>query len=141
MLAESACELIGNVIYKPGWLIEPKVNLRFEHAIAVKVTYPATNSDRDQAAKGYPNMVSPMGPHATFTILVKDLDDVQLFAALAEILMTIEEHEMREFLRIAPNYWSPFHPHHTNGIRRWAEVTGRDYKSVLQADLTFGVGD
>lgn len=140
MRVDTAISLIKSLVYKPGWIFEPTDNTkRFESSICLKVTYPATNSDREEAAAGFPTPIPPRGAYASFVIMTEGMDDVRLYGAIAEILMAIEEHEMREFLRTAPTYWSPFHPHNTDGIRRWAEVTGRDYKAVLQSDTSFGL--
>lgn len=59
---------------------------------------------------------------------------------MAHILMVIEEHEMREFLRIAPTYWAPFHPHHTDGIRRWigSANVASEWQMVIP-DMHFGI--
>lgn len=140
MRVDSAIRLIENLIYKPGWIFEPTDNTkRFESSVCLKITYPATNSDRDQAASGFPNPIPPKGAYASFVIMTEDMDDVKLYGAIASIIMEIEEHEMREFLRVLPTYWSPFHPHNTGGIRQWAAVTGRDYQAVLRSDNTFGL--
>lgn len=72
-------------------------------------------------------------------ILCEDLDDIGLYYRIARIVMEVEEHEMREFLRISPTMWAPFHPHNTGGIRTWAKMSGIDHDAAIARDVTFGL--
>jgi hypothetical protein len=131
MRVDSAVELINNLVYKPGWKIEATAaTKRYEGTIKVKVTYPAFNSDRDEAPGGYSNFIDPDGAYASFNIICEDCDDVSLYRKLLETIMVIEEHEAREFLRVVPTYWAPFHPHRVDGMKRFGKV---------EHDLTFGL--
>ncbi|WP_433463933.1 hypothetical protein [Spirillospora sp. CA-128828] len=128
MEIESAIRLIGNLIYKPGWVFEAKdYSNRFEGAIAIRIEYPAFQSERADAAKGYPNEIRP---YATFPVVVDDCDDVSLYRLVLTHIMEIEEHEAREFLRVEPTMWAPFHPHRADGMRRFG---------AMQQDLRFGL--
>jgi len=52
---KSALDLINAIVYKPGWRISATDHRdRFEGSIIVRIDYPARNSNRDQAANGYP---------------------------------------------------------------------------------------
>lgn len=134
METASAIELVHNVIYKPGWTFTARDHTkRFESTIVVRVDYPARNSNRDQAAVGYPQEITT---YAEFPLVVKDRTDEDLYAALLDIIMSIEEHEAREFLRVRPTDWAPFHPHRATGMRRWAARKGN---TDLLADLQFGI--
>jgi|SRR5271166_2505034 len=140
MLIETAIQLIGNIVYKPGWRIEARDNSkRFQDSICITITYPATNSDRSEAAAGFPSPIPPDGARASFCISVAALDDVRLYAGLVQVIMHIEEHEAREFLRIKPTYWAPFHPHNTDGIAAWATVTNKPVDIQRHIDFTFGL--
>lgn len=133
MINESAVELISNLIYKPGWTFTAvDHDKRFEGTIVLRVDYPARNSNRDQAAAGYPEEIST---YATFPLVVQDCTDEDLYAKVLSIIGEIEMHEAREFLRVNPTHWAPFHPHRVDGMRRWAERTG----STMDADLRFGL--
>ncbi|MFF4257929.1 hypothetical protein ACFY1L_42775 [Streptomyces sp. NPDC001663] len=130
----SAIELIHRVIYKPGWSFKARDHVnRFEGTVVVRVNYPARNSNRDQANGGYPEEITA---YAEFPIVVKDSTDEDLYAALLRVISSIEEHESREFLRVHPTGWAPFHPHRVDGMRRWAARHG---KADVLADLQFGV--
>gem|GEM_PF-2674752 len=130
----SAIELVQSVIYKPGWSFVARDNAnRFEGAIVVRVYYPARNSNRNQAWDAYPEEIAA---RAEFPIVVNDFSDEDLYAALLHAIATIEEHESREFLRVRPTGWAPFHPHRADGMRRWAARNG---KTDLLADLQFGI--
>ncbi|SEB60478.1 hypothetical protein [Streptomyces melanosporofaciens] len=134
METASAIELVNDVIYKSGWTFTACDHTkRFESTIVVRVDYPARNSNRDQAAAGYPQEITT---YAEFPLVVKDRTDEDLYAALLEIVMSIEEHEAREFLRVRPTGWAPFHPHRATGMRRWAARNGN---TDLLADLQFGI--
>lgn len=133
MLNTSAVELINNLLYKPGWTFTAtEHDRRFEGTITVRVDYPARNSNRDQAADGYPEVINT---YATFPMVVQDCTDEDLYYKVLKIIEKIEMHEAREFLRVNPTHWAPFHPHRVDGMRRWAERTG----STMDADLQFGI--
>jgi hypothetical protein len=130
MLVSSAVELVNQLVFKPGWTISATDHAkRFEGTILVRVDYPARNSNRDQADTGYPEEIMT---YATFPIVVADCDDTALYRAVVNMLCEIETHEIREFLRVAPTNWAPFHPHRVDGMRRW----GGD----IRHDLQFGIG-
>ncbi|WP_282795220.1 hypothetical protein [Streptomyces sp. CC224B] len=133
METESAIKLIGEVIYKPGWELNARDHSSWcEGAIVVGVYHPIVNSNRGQADAGHPNEVTA---YAEFPLVVADCTDEDLYAALLRVIMQIEEHEAREFLRVRPTGWAPFHPHRVTGMRRWADRTGKG----MLADLQFGV--
>lgn len=139
MRVESAITLIGNIVYKPGWRFEATDHThRFENAISVRVTYPAHESNRDQAPDGYP---LENEPYATFPIMVGDMDDAELYRAITHVIQLIDAHEMREFLRVGPTHWAPFHPHNADGIRRWhaTDHICKDWE-LLAPDMHFGNG-
>lgn len=161
MLAVTACELINTLVYKPGWDLFASDNChRFEASVRVRIDYPCANSDREYARLGYPEhepaetvthggqlvaegtpTIRPEGKAvAQFTLMVDDVDDVvRLCYLLLCRFAQIDCHEAREFLRVLPTFWSPFHPHHTDGMKRWAAETGRPLEIVQQEDMTFGL--
>lgn len=137
MRVDSACRLIDMLVYKPGWEIwAENYEKRHEGALLVHIKYPANNSSREGAPEGYPEKAKPF---AHFVLLVGDIQtDRELYKRLAQVLLKIEEHEMREFLRIAPTYWAPFHPHQIDGIRSWHETP--NMPEYFNNDLQFGIG-
>jgi hypothetical protein len=140
MDVRTAMELInsGNIRLMPYWDIEATDHTnRFEGAVCVKVTYPSYETSREMARSGYPEQNRP---YASFPIVVRDLDDIGLYRALVKIITEIQEHETREFLRIGPTYWAPFHPHQIDGMRRWDEGSAEVNDSFqLRGDLRFGL--
>lgn len=137
MRIESAIRLIDLVIYKPGWSFEAEDHSkRFEGSILVTVRYVAQESGRPNAELGYPETIKT---YAKFPLLVGDINsEVELMRRLADCIMCIEEHEMREFLRMSPTYWAPFHPHQIDGMKTWHHTSGQP--NFLSADLQFGIG-
>jgi hypothetical protein len=129
MRVESALELINNsLVYKPGWKISATDHTnRFEDTIVIKIEYPARNSNRDQADNGYSEEINT---YATFPVIVADCDDLSLMRNVLNKIIEIEAHEAREFLRVKPTNWAPFHPHRVGGMRAWG---------TPQSDLQFGV--
>jgi hypothetical protein len=140
MRVDTAISLIDTMVYKPGWTFEATENNRFESAVTVLVNYPANNSDRDNAMRGYIDAVMPTA-RASFPLLVDPCDDVDLYQMMIEIIMHIELHEAREFLRVRPSYWAPFHPHRLDGMKRWSAVEkrGQMWQQMPLADLQFGI--
>lgn len=124
----SAVELVRHVCYRPGWEFTAEDHsARFEGAITVKISYPTRNANRDQAPQGYPTEIQP---HATFPMVVAECDAESLYRKLLACILEIEEHEAREFFRVSPTHWAPFHPHRLDGMRRWGRV---------DHDLRFGI--
>ncbi|MGW7514154.1 hypothetical protein ACWGJ2_00980 [Streptomyces sp. NPDC054796] len=135
METASAIELIQDVIYKPGWSFTARDHTqRFEDTVVVRVDYPARNSNRDQAKAGYPQTITT---YAEFPLVVKNFTNEDLYASLLKTIISIEEHEAREFLRVLPTDWAPFHPHRVDGMRRWAARNGEG--GDVLADLQFGI--
>lgn len=135
MNVQSALDLINNsLVYKPGWSFTATDHTnRFEGTITVRVDYPALNSNRDQAEAGYPEEITT---YAVFPIVVSECaDTASLMYCLLEAIGKIEMHEAREFLRLQPTMWAPFHPHRVDGMKRWSERTGEP----LVSDLQFGI--
>lgn len=133
MEISSALELVNNLVYKPGWKFTAEDHSnRFEGTIRVRVDYPALNSNREKAAEGYPEEINT---YATFPLIVADCGDESLYFRIIEAIVMIEKHEAREFLRVAPTMWAPFHPHRIDGMRRWGKFTGEP----MISDLQFGI--
>jgi hypothetical protein len=137
MRVDSACELINQLCYKPGWKFTASDHTnRFESSIKVRIDYPALNSNREQAADGYQDEIPVT--YAEYPILVDDLDDMGLYRVVVDIITDIETHEAREFLRVCPTYWAPFHPHRAEGMRRWRDTEGITRDHILE-DQRFGI--
>lgn len=133
----TAQSLMEGLIYKPGWQFRLEDHgKRFEAAAVLHVTYPAQDSDRDKA----PEYKVPVagGARASFPIILEELDNVGFYREVMEAILRIEQHEAREFLRVAPTMWAPFHPHRLSGMHRWAASQPPE-RGQLAADLTFGV--
>lgn len=128
MDAKSAIALVNQLIYRPGWTIEAvSLTDRFEGAICLQITYPTRIADRDQADAGYP---VEMTASAKFVVLAGPCNDTELYRKVLEAILKVECHEAREFLRVHPTNWAPFHPHRSDGMARWGDPEG---------DLQFGV--
>lgn len=128
MNVDSAIQLVNSIIYRPGWKFTATDHTnRFEGTIAVRIDYPARNSNRDQAAQGYPEEIQT---YAEFPMIVLDCDDIAIYRRLVQKISDIETHEIREFFRVQPTMWAPFHPHRIDGMRRWGNV---------EEDLKFGL--
>lgn len=130
MRVESAIELVRQLIYKPGWdFTAEDARNRFENAIRVRVEYPAHETAREDALQGYPHVNRP---YASFFVLVgEDCDDITLYRRVMKTVLCIEEHEAREYFRVQPTGWAPFHPHQIDGMKRWNPDNP-------EADLYFG---
>lgn len=131
MEVKSAIDIVNALVYKPGWDISACDNTgRFEGTIKITVAYPARQSEREDAPAGYQHEIEG-GAKASFAVVVADCaDDVALYRRIIETVIAIEVHEAREFLRVRPTYWAPFHPHRVDGMKRWG---------TLESDLKFGL--
>jgi hypothetical protein len=134
MLIATAIELVNQLVYKPGWTIMAgDATNRHESTIRVRIEYPAQETSREEARNGYQK---DNHPYAQFYIIIDPTcDDVSLYRHIAERIMEIEQHEMREYLRVEPTYWAPFHPHQIDGMKRWHGVGNR---AGIESDLMFG---
>lgn len=130
MEVTTAVELVNSLVYKPGWTIAATDHTnRFEGAIVLRIDYPADNTNRDQAPDGYAERINT---YAQEPIIVIDCpDETALFKRVIEKIIAIETHEAREYFRVKPTFWAPFHPHRTEGMARWGNPAD---------DLKFGIG-
>ena len=79
MNVTSAIALVGQLIYRPDWLFDATDHTnRFEGAIKIRVTYPALNTNRDQAPAAYPETITT---YAEFPMVVANCDDTDTVAA------------------------------------------------------------
>lgn len=131
MTVDAAVELINTVVFLPEWTFTAEsFTRRFQDAVKIHVTYEARNSDRHEAP-AYANWI-PGGAKADFVLHVADCftpDDL-LRKLITDVIMPIQEHEAREFLRYPDTLVAPFHPHRYATMQAWGQV---DY------DLKFGV--
>lgn len=130
----SAIALVDTIVYRPGWKFTARDHSkRFEGTICVRVDYVAQETAREQAAKGYP---VDNTPYAEFPIIVRDLDTNGLYGEIMKMILEIESHEAREYFRVAPTFWAPFHPHRIDGMKQWAE---QEATVNVRPDLQFGL--
>lgn len=128
MLVKSAIKLITQLVYKPEWEFQVEDSTkRYENSVMLTIHYPARETDREDAESGYSRVNKP---HASFILMVGNVDAVELYRKVANAILEIEQHEMREFLRVEPTYWAPFHPHQEDGMKRWG---------TFHDDLKFGL--
>jgi hypothetical protein len=132
----TAIELVSQVVYKPGYTLSADDHSkRFEGTILLRIDYHAYASERSEA----PEYKREIDTYATFPVMVADCDDITaLYRRILDCLMTVELHEAREFLRVAPTNWAPFHPHKVDGMKRWAEYKDRVSAPVFD-DFKFGL--
>lgn len=126
----TACELVNDhLVFAPHWEFDATDATHLHGGtIHVHVAYPAVETAREDAPKGYPN---PVTGHAGFFVVVDDIPTrVELaMKLLRDVILPIYTHEARELLRWDPDYEAPLHPHTTEGQERWDDGRG---------DLIFG---
>lgn len=137
MNIDTARHLIEGVTFWPEWKFEVCDHChRFENSISVKITYPAQDTGRENAATGYTCDEIEGGAKANYVIMLDRITcDEDLYAELLRCINDIRLHEDREALRAGTTHWAPFHPHQTDGMDR-AEQYG--FSSVAN-DLKFGI--
>lgn len=138
MSVQRMCALIHSMHYRPGWTFKAvDYTKRFEQGCQVTVTFPALNTNQDLAAVGYP---VEFELEVNFVIRVCDCaTDDDLYFEMWSIIMQIESHEAREFLRVGNDYRAPFHPHRLEGMALFARKLhpGSEDLSIL-ADMNYG---
>lgn len=129
MECESALRLIEQIVFMPGWRFEAEDHTkRFEDAVMLTIHYPARSTARAEAPDDYPNEINT---YARFVILAGDCDDDEmLWRCIMEKILLVLEHEAREYFRIRPTFWAPYHPHRREGMKRWGNPA---------TDLGFGL--
>ena len=130
MLPQTAVSLVNeSLMFLPGWHVKASdFTSRHEGAICVYVSYPGHESNRPEAMAGYPVTNEPRA--VTVLQVGLDWELTDLFRAVLNVLIMFITHEFREFLRVRPTGWAPFHPHQIDGIARWG--------GNPTDDLTFG---
>lgn len=141
MRIETAIKLIESLVYKPGYTFTATDHTkRFEGTVKVRLDYAAPETGRENAAEGYPETIKT---YAEFPIAVGDLNGpnaaVCLYRRVADAIMLVEKHEMREALRVMPTLWAPFHPHQLDGMRAWRETNSSRMAPELASDFQFGI--
>lgn len=124
MSKDTAITFINDgLVYPPGWsLTAHDLTARFENTIKVVVSYPACQTNRDQAPEQYPTVIQA---NAEFPLVV-DFHDVYglVRRLIEEVFARIHLHEDREMIRVKPTFWAPFHPHKIDGMKAWGDVAG-----------------
>lgn len=131
----TATRTIESMIYKPGWTFQVCDHTgRFQNTITLRVSFPAPDFDIAHA----PDYAHLVRPSAAFPIQLDPCwtEDDLLFEVIG-ILTRIENHEMREALRVRRRgeWYAPFHPHNRCSMREWSRRTG----IPVEADLLYGV--
>lgn len=141
MHVDTALTIINeSLVYPPGYTVTATDHTsRFEDTVCVHVSIDAKRSERELAPEGYPEDV-PGGARSSFPIAVGDIEDgdgalAALTYRVITALVTATTHEIREFVRVKPTYWAPFHPHRLDGIKRWSKAQHTD----PSADFLFGL--
>lgn len=134
MDAQEAIEIVSQMTYMPGWTLRAEPAwLETDRELWVTVTYDAPDS-RVEYAPAYPYTIRPMTGFYVEPDAARTVDDIA--RQVADGLMGIHEHEMREFLRIrSEGYRAPFHPHQEAGRRAWV-ATGKQMAAAAFARLT-----
>jgi hypothetical protein len=121
-------------VYKPGYTFHADdYTYRMQGAILLTISMVTQSTDREDARRGFNKMLEPL--HTTFPIIVKDCksDDDFLYEVL-KVVIELETHEAREFLRKTGTYSAPFHPHRHDSMERYSRYSGRH----VSDDLNYG---
>lgn len=135
MNTDVAIELINTqLVYKPGWTLKAEdYTWRMQGTVLLHISFSAPSSDRDDAREGYRKVLEPL--HNAFPLVVQDCEtEDDILFRLLQIIIGLETHEAREFLRRKPTYDAPFHPHRKADMDRWAHYAG----TPVSDDLNFG---
>jgi hypothetical protein len=134
--ASAAAFVNDQVIFWPGWeFVATDYSWFFEDdTVKIDVYYRPHETNRQDARDNdlhdIPTPVLYLGP-VPFPVHVDGLDEFGLLYELGKIVLEIQEHEMREALRVRRlDYDAPFHPHKIAGNRTWEEKRNGDLSRV-----------
>lgn len=138
---KEACDLVNSLLIKPGWKVTAQPwQQRHESSIRLHVEFEAQDTSYPP---DYPHHMTVVGDYALMTGDCRDGYDV--LRKVLGIILSIEEHEWREWLKLGEehDYRPPFHPHTDEGMIRWAHLghrfTGQsELEHALTHDLQFG---
>lgn len=124
MDAGQAVSEINKLMYKPGWRITAWVddNPRYRNSVVINCAFDTYNSAEVYAHDNYrySPIIRPSVVERQDVTECRGSEDV--FRLVAEFIMKIEEHEMREFLRTKGDFKAPFHPHTFPGMLAWGDM-------------------
>lgn len=138
MDATTAMNFINNdLVYKPDWDIEATCHThRFNETVKVTFQFTCFNTNREVVQRGVQHL-SAFRNHVALLLPVgkfKTTDD--LMEGMLDLILRVEEHEAREFLRNKrEGFRAPFHPHIEECMVEYAERKGTE---CLLKDLLYG---
>jgi hypothetical protein len=124
----------------PGFVYKPEYDFfafdysyRLQGAIGLTISMNAPSTDREDARRGFKKILEPL--HTTFVIVVKNCkSDDDFLYEIMKVIIELETHEAREFLRKTGTYSAPFHPHRMDSMERYARYSGRN----VNDDVNYG---
>ena len=124
--ADQAVAIINTAAWRPGWRVTAQRAVIGGSDIWVQVRMDTYDSSDITPGGSYsrPIVIGPMLP-LDVTGLTRD----QLLYAVLQLVLFVDEHEHREFLRVRDEngQWvAPFHPHRPDGRDKWADEAARD---------------
>jgi hypothetical protein len=120
MRATECAALINDVIYRPEWTIKATA---VDDQVEISFLINTVNTDRECAREGYQEERTLNPGNVLDPSLLASRYDV--YAVLMAMIMELELHEAREFLRVkSDDFNAPYHPHRAEGNRAWSEYFG-----------------
>lgn len=137
MRVDTALALVNDgLALPPYWEVTAEdYTHRYEDTICLTVNITNARASERENQPDYATEVDG-GARAKFMVPVGDCEGVEDLVYRV-IVAFVEDftHEVREFVRLKHTGWAPFHPHQTDGIKRWSQAHGtdvlRDYKFGL----------
>jgi hypothetical protein len=122
MNIDTALALCEQIECGPTLCIEAEDYTR-RHEGALRVTTIVSTVGSERETFGRYDEAEPIDVRAAFVIVVDDCNDAtELYRrVLTEAVIPTLVHEVREFFRIKPTGWAPFHPHKRDGVSRWGQ--------------------
>lgn len=108
-----AVELINDIHLMPGWSLSAVSAYPMPGTVQVTCTIETVNSNQDMSKRGYPHHIT-ITPGILFP--VSDYPDAErLEYEVLSWVLSLMEHELREFFRVGADRVAPFHPHRQDG--------------------------
>jgi hypothetical protein len=131
MTPNECAVILDSLVFRPGWKFSAKTtpnNDWWGGDVELHMECTTVDTDREYARQGY-NMPRTLEWDVPLDSRNYDNSD-QLLGAVFVMLMQIELHEAREFLRVgSENFRAPFHPHRPEGDAAYQrQIMGEDIR-------------
>jgi len=131
METSEAVKFINGVTLMPGWSVTATDAYPLPGTVHITCMVDTVNSNRDMALRNYPQNLT-IAPDALIDV-ARIADAEQLYYELFGWVLSLMEHELREFFRGGATLRAPFHPHRPEGNAAYERQATRMFEEMMAA--------